>query len=75
MTHSYNVITDIAKKEELCMRMAAYKHSVENIYKTTKLSGSMFWFTLMSLISFRIIHNLIFLNFEFFKFALNNQNN
>ena len=42
MTHSYNVITDIAKENDLDMRMAAYKHSVENIYKTTKVSGSMF---------------------------------
>lgn len=34
MTHSYNVITDIAKENDMCMRMAAYKHSVENIYST-----------------------------------------
>ena len=42
MTHSYKVITDIAKKDNICMRMAAYKHSVENIYSTTEVSGNMF---------------------------------
>jgi len=34
MENSYNVITDIAKERDLCMRMAAYIHSVENIYAT-----------------------------------------
>jgi len=42
MENSYNVITDIAKERDLCMRMAAYIHSVENIYSTQEVSGNMF---------------------------------
>ena len=42
MTHSYKVITDIAKESGICMRMAAYKHSVENIYRTEEVCGNMF---------------------------------
>ena len=42
MSQATRDISDIMKKENISMRMAAYKYSVENIYKTEKVAGTMF---------------------------------